>query len=175
MGFSCATQVTTPPSAKRASFEKQAILPRIDRLQKKAKRLNTEVTEEVHGEPGDSDTNRKLVIMVVTFGFVSLGSAEQGLDFVVLGVGEDADHGHHAHHAGAPVGWEAVGLGFAHTFGVVHGHFHERVLWEAGNGVGVFGDGGMMHVLDADAVGEGLHLAEGARVSGVGGLDLTIT
>ena len=41
-------------------------------------------------------------------------------------------------------GGKAVSFGFADAFGVVHGHFHEGVLREAWNGVGVFGDGGMM-------------------------------
>jgi len=95
------------------------------------------------------------------------------LDFFELFVGEDPDHGHHAHHAGAPVGREAVGFGFGN--GGVHGHFHEGVLRKAGDGVGIFGDRGVMDVFDADVAGERFHLAEGFGVCGIGGLDLAIT
>jgi len=83
-----------------------------------------------------------------------------------LFVGEDADHGHHAHHPGAPVGGEAAGFRLRDALGVVHGHFHEGVLREAGDGVGVFGDGGMVDVLDADVASERFHLTEGFGVGG---------
>src|ERR1700720_973545 len=112
--------------------------------------------------------------MVVLLGLGGLVIADQGLDFFVFLVGEDADHGHHAHHAGAPVGGEAMGFGFPDAFRIVHGHFHESILREAGDGVGVFGDGGVMDVLDAEVAGKSLHLAEGFGVAGVGGLNLTV-
>ena len=82
-------------------------------------------------------------------------------DFVVLVVGQDADQGHHAHHFGGPVFWEAVGFGFGDDG--VHAHLHEGVLREAFYVVGVFGDGGVVDVLEADGFGERHHLAEGLR------------
>ena len=106
--------------------------------------------------------------------FGGLVVADQGLDFFVFLVGEDADHGHHAHHASAPVGGKAMGFGLRNAFRIVHSHFHEGILRKAGHGVGVFGDGGVMDVLDAEVVGKCLHLTEGFGVGGVGGLDLTI-
>jgi len=98
--------------------------------------------------------------------------ADEGLDFVVLVVGEDADHSHHAHHAGGPVGREAVGFRLGN--GGVHGHFHEGVLGKTGDGVGVIGDGRVMNVFDANVACQGFHLAESARIGGVGRLDLPI-
>ena len=92
--------------------------------------------------------------------------------FVVFVVGEDADQRHHAHHAGAPVGGEAVRFGLGDSF--VHAHFHEGVLGKAFYVVGVVGDGGVMHVLEADGVGERLHLAERFGICLIGGFDLAI-
>jgi len=111
---------------------------------------------------------------VVLLGVGGLVVADQGLNFFEFLVGEDADHGHHAHHACAPVGGEAVGFGLGDTLGVVHGHFHEGVLRKAGDGVGIFGDGGVVHVFDPDVAGERFHLAEGLCIGGVRGLDLAI-
>src|SRR5271155_3893668 len=46
----------------------------------------------------DRHSRRPLQGVLVWFAF-----ADETLDFVVFGVGEDADHGHHAHHTGAPI------------------------------------------------------------------------
>src|SRR5215469_15343703 len=81
-----------------------------------------------------------LAAMAVLLGLGRFLIADEGLDFVVLLLGKDANHRHHAHHACAPVGGQAVGLRLGDTGSVVHAHFHESVLRKAGNGVGVLGD-----------------------------------
>jgi len=101
-----------------------------------------------------------------------LALSDQALDFIVFVARKNAEHGHHAHHAGGPVGGKAVVFGLVD--GGVHGHLHEGVLGKAGDGVSVLCDKGMMDMLDADRARECFHLAEGARVGRVGGLNLPI-
>src|ERR1700761_2744436 len=93
---------------------------------------------------------------------------------VVLGLREDADEGHHALHLGAPSGEQAsVRRGRNHGVHVHHAAFHEGVLREVGDAVGVGGDlGGIhLHVVHLHALHDGhclAHLVFGERAVGGG-------
>ena len=77
---------------------------------------------------------------------------------VVLFVWQHAHQSHHAHHSGAPILWQAVRLWFFH--GVIHAHFHERILRESRHTVRILGDRRMMHMFERHAFGQRFHLRQ---------------
>src|SRR5260370_2760650 len=79
---------------------------------------------------------------------------------------QHSQQGHHAHHHGAPIPREAVVLGLGDGF--IHAHVHKGILWKPWHLVCIRRDRRVMDMLESHLVGKSLHLAERARVFGVG-------